>query len=173
MAEQPELLVEVVGGLGRLTLNRPRALNALSLGMCRDFDAALKRWAEDDRVRAALIRSASPRAFSVGADVVPLYQSRRRLESYSYPYYRLAYGGNARLFHFPKPYVALIDGIVMGGGVGLSVHGSHRVVTENLVFAMPETGIGLFPDVGATYVLPRCPGRINLIASLAERFLST
>ena len=140
MDQAPELVTEVVGGLGRITLDRPRALNALSFEMCRGFDAALEAWAGDERVRAVLIRSASERAFSTGADVLELHHARDRLEAYAYPYYRLAYTGNARLFHFPKPFVALIDGIVMGVGVGVSVHGSHRVVSENLVFAMPETG---------------------------------
>ncbi len=167
MDPAPELITEVVGGLGRITLNRPRALNALSLEMCRGFDAALEAWARDDRVRAVLIRSASERAFSTGADVIRIHRARHRLEAYSYPYYRLAYGGIARLFHFPKPYVALIDGIVMGGGVGLSVHGSHRVVSENLVFAMPETGIGLFADVGTSHVLPRCPGEVGMYLALS------
>ncbi len=167
MDQAPELVTEVVGGLGRITLNRPRALNALSFEMCRGFDAALEAWAKDDRVRAVLIRSASERAFSTGADVVRIHRSRHRLEAYSFPYYRLAYTGNARLFHFPKPFVALIDGIVMGGGVGLSVHGSHRVVSENLVLAMPETGIGLFADVGTSHVLPRAPGERGMYLALS------
>ena len=160
MGEQAEIQFAVRGRLGRITLNRPQALNALSHQMCLRHAAKLKEWARDKRVRAVLIRG-SGRAFCAGGDVVALYEARERLEAYAYPFYRDQYRGNARLFRFSKPYIALIDGIVMGGGVGVSLHGSHRVVTERALFAMPETGIGLFPDVGASHFLPRCPGRIG------------
>ena len=166
MGEGAEILITRPGGLGRIILNRPQALNALSHGMCLKHAAKLEQWAADEGVRAVLMAGAG-RAFCSGGDLVWLYESRRRLENHSYPYYRDAYRGVARLFHFPKPYIALIDGVAMGGGVGLSVHGSHRVVTEKALLAMPETGIGLFPDVGASTFLPRCPGQVGTYLGLS------
>jgi enoyl-CoA hydratase len=159
---EPEIRFERRGGLVVVTLNRPRALNALSLAMCKALDAGLISWRADPEVQAALIKGTGERAFCAGGDIRNLYETltAEGVEAAA-AFYAIEYPMNARLHHFPKPYIALLDGITMGGGVGVSVHGSHRVVTERTVFAMPETTIGFFPDVGATYVLPRLPGRLG------------
>jgi enoyl-CoA hydratase len=150
------------GGLVVVTLNRPRALNALTLGMCRALDEGLRAWQADPEVGAVLIKGAGERAFCAGGDIRWLHGvlTTQGVDE-ALGFYALEYPMNARLHHFGKPWIALLDGIVMGGGVGVSVHGSHRIVTERTMFAMPETGIGLFPDVGATYVLPRLPGALG------------
>jgi enoyl-CoA hydratase len=155
------------GGLVVVTLNRPRALNALTMPMCRAIDDGLKAWQADPSVHAVLIKGTGERAFCAGGDIRWLYGVlTTEGVAAAVRFYALEYPMNARLHHFAKPYVALLDGITMGGGVGVSVHGSHRVVTGRTVFAMPETGIGLFPDVGATYVLPRLPGRLGMYLGL-------
>ena len=152
-----------------VTLNRPRALNALSRAMCEALDAGLVAWRADPEVRAVLIKGAGERAFCAGGDIRSLYDLLTTGGvAAAADFYALEYPMNARLHHFPKPYIALLDGIVMGGGVGVSVHGSHRVVTERTVFAMPETTIGFFPDVGATYVLSRLPGRLGMHLGLTS-----
>ena len=167
MNETAEILCTFAeGGLASVLLNRPQALNALTREMAVALDAALTAWTADDRVKAVVIRGAGGRAFCAGGDIRRLYDEGRAGGRYPYDFYRDEYCCNARLHHFPKPYVALLDGIVMGGGVGVSVHGSHRVVTENTLFAMPETGIGLFPDVGGTFFLPRLPGALGLYLGL-------
>jgi enoyl-CoA hydratase len=167
MPDGDEIRIHRHRGLVLVTLNRPRALNALSLGMCRALDDGLRRWGADPEVHAVLIKGAGERAFCAGGDIRWLYHVlKTRGEDEALGFYALEYPMNARLHHFPKPYVALLDGIAMGGGVGVSVHGSHRVVTERTAFAMPETGIGLFPDVGATYVLPRLPGALGMYLGL-------
>jgi len=126
----------------------------------------LRGWAKDDGVRVVLVRAAGERAFSAGGDIRRLYEAGKSGSDYPYRFWADEYRLNALIKHYPKPYIALIDGIAMGGGVGISVHGSHRIVTEHALFAMPETGIGLFPDVGGSYFLPRCPGRIGLYLGL-------
>jgi len=153
-----EILFERVGRLGKVTLNRPQALNALTHGMCVALHAQLKAWAADDGVKAVLIRGAGDRAFCAGGDIRKVAEEGKAGGQYPYDFFRDEYRLNAYIKAYPKPYIALVDGIDMGGGVGLSVHGSHRVIGEKLMFAMPETGIGLFPDVGGTYFLARCPG---------------
>ena len=167
MSSGPEIRFERRGGLVVVTLNRPRALNALSLAMCQALDAGLIAWRADPKVRAVLIKGTGERAFCAGGDIRSLYEllTTKGLAA-AVDFYALEYPMNARLHHLPKPYIALLDGIVMGGGVGVSVHGSHRVVTERTAFAMPETAIGFFPDVGATYVLPRLPGGLGLYLGL-------
>lgn len=163
MSSEPEIRFERRGDLVVVTLNRPRALNALSLAMCQALDAGLIAWRADPEVRAVLIKGAGERAFCAGGDIRSLYETlTTEGVAAAAGFYAIEYPMNARLHHFPKPYIALLDGITMGGGVGVSVHGSHRVVTERTVFAMPETTIGFFPDVGATYVLPRLPGRLGM-----------
>jgi len=162
-----DIVFERRGGLVVVTLNRPRALNALSLDMCRALDAGLQEWQADPSVHAVLIKGSGERAFCAGGDIRRLYQTLiEEGPAEAVRFYAVEYPMNARLHHFTKPYVALLDGITMGGGVGVSAHGSHRVVTERTAFAMPETGIGLFPDVGATYVLPRRPGAIGIYLGL-------
>jgi enoyl-CoA hydratase len=162
-----EILFEAKGGVGLVTLNRPQALNALTLGMVHELDARLRDWAGDPAVRCVVVQGAGDRAFCAGGDIRALYDSgRTEGDTLTADFYREEYRLNRRIKRFPKPYVALIDGVTMGGGVGVSVHGSHRVATERTLFAMPETGIGLFPDVGGSYFLPRCPGRLGFYLGL-------
>jgi enoyl-CoA hydratase len=157
----------VAGSVGLITLNRPKALNALDQEMCLAIDAALKAWAGDDRIAAVIIRGAGDRAFCAGGDVRLTRedglawkrgQSDGRIVR---EFFRDEYRMNRRIATFPKPYFALIDGITMGGGVGLSVHGTYRLATARTLLAMPETQIGLFPDVGTSYVLPRLSGEVG------------
>lgn len=157
---------EVAGGLGIVTLNRPKALNAVTLEMVHALDAQLREWEDDDGVLAVMIRSTSERAFAAGGDIRRLYDAGRSGDRYTAAFFRDEYTLDWRIFHYPKPYVALMSGVTMGGGVGISIHGSHRVVTEATVFAMPETGIGFFPDVGATYFLPRLPGALGVYLAM-------
>ena len=163
-----DILFEDEGGpVAVITLDRPRALNALTHDMCLALSRRLAAWRDDPKVSDVVIRGTGDRAFCAGGDIRSLYDMRQRggpeaCWSYYFDEYRL----NWRVHHVPKPWIAFLDGITMGGGVGLSVHGSHRIATENTVFAMPETGIGLFPDVGATYVLPRLPGAVGMYMGL-------
>ncbi len=166
MSSGDDLIVTVAGGLASVVLNRPKALNALTWEMCVELAGLYRAWAADPAVEALVIEGAGERAFSAGGDIRKLYDEGRAGGDYPFRFYYDEYRLNALVQHFPKPYVALVDGIVMGGGVGVSVHGSHRVVTEHTVFAMPETGIGLFPDVGGSYFLPRCPGEIGMFLGL-------
>jgi len=166
MSEEAEVLFSREGGAGIITLNRPKALNALTLEMVRQIHPQLEAWAKDDAVKLVLIEGAGEKAFCAGGDIRALHDWGRAGDPRAVGFYREEYRLNALIKHYPKPYVALMDGIDMGGGVGLSVHGSLRVATEKLVFAMPETGIGLFPDVGGTYFLPRCPGEIGTYLAL-------
>lgn len=154
------------GSLGVVTLNRPKALNALTHEMASKLHDQLKLWADDSRVKAVVIRGAGEKAFCAGGDVRAIYDLGRVGDPAIIDFFADEYRLNAYIHHYPKPYVALIDGIVMGGGVGISVHGHHRVAGDRTIFAMPETGIGLFPDVGGTYFLPRCPGKIGMYLAL-------
>ena len=151
-----QVLVRREGALGRLTLNRPEALNALSPAMIRALAAALDAWESDDEVAAVLLDGAGTRGLCAGGDVRFLYDDRGGHASAVLlaEEYRL----DARIARYPKPYVAVMDGLVMGGGVGVSAHGSVRVVTERTRLAMPEVGIGNVPDVGGTYQLAHAPG---------------
>jgi enoyl-CoA hydratase len=166
MTENSDIQFRVDGGLGRILLNRPKALNALTHDMCVAMHATMRAWARDPAVSALLIEGAGDRAFCAGGDIRKLYDEGRAGGAYPKLFYGDEYRLNAAVHHFPKPYVAFIDGIVMGGGVGVSINGSHRVVTEATTFAMPETGIGLFPDVGGSYFLARCPGAIGAFLGL-------
>ncbi|MAZ01600.1 MAG: enoyl-CoA hydratase [Sneathiella sp.] len=166
MNTEEEILFEVTGAIGLVTLNRPKALNALTHEMCLALKAKLEEWEADAKVKAVLVEGAGDRAFCAGGDIVKLYNEGRSGGDYPYNFYRDEYLLNLAVRHFTKPYIALMDGIVMGGGVGVSVHGSHRIATERTLFAMPESGIGLFPDVGGTYFLPRCPGESGMYLGL-------
>src|ERR1700761_9240948 len=157
----------VSGSVGLITLNRPKALNALNQEMCLAVDAALKAWAKDDAITAVAIRGAGDKAFCAGGDVRLARedgiawkkgQSDGRIVR---EFFRDEYRMDRRIATFPKPYIALIDGITMGGGVGISVHGRYRLATPRTLLAMPETQIGLFPDVGTSYVLSRLPGGVG------------
>lgn len=155
------------GGLGLVVLDRQSALNALTPGMVRALSLQLLAWRDDPAVAVVLVKAAPGRAFCAGGDVRGVSDAGQagRTDEVA-AFFREEYRLNWRIRRHPKPYVAFLDGIVMGGGVGISVHGSHRVVTENTLFAMPETGLGLFPDVGATHVLPRCPGEVGTYLGL-------
>ena len=165
MTVSEDILFDVRDGVARVTLNRPKALNAVTLEMLHALDGRLAAWAEDDAV-AAVVIGGEGRAFAAGGDIRRLYDAGKAGDPYTEVFFRDEYRVNRRIFHYPKPYIALINGVTMGGGVGLSVHGSHRIATENTMFAMPETGIGFFPDVGGTYFLPRLPGRLGLYMAL-------
>lgn len=166
MTPEAEVLFERRGHLGLITLNRPKALNALTLAMVRAIHPLLEAWARDPGVTAVAIQGAGEKAFCAGGDIRALYDSGKAGTSLAIDFYREEYKLNTAIKRFPKPFVALINGIVMGGGVGLSVHGTYRVAGERILFAMPETGIGLFPDVGGTYFLPRLPGKLGLCLGL-------
>lgn len=161
-----EVLFEKRGRAGVITLNRPKALNALTLGMVDAMDARLREWRDDPQVELVIVRGAGDRAFCAGGDIRALYDSGKAGTPYVIDFYAREYRLNTLIKRFPKPYIAFINGIVMGGGVGVSVHGSVRVCGEGTMFAMPETGIGLFPDVGGTFFLPRCPGEIGMYLAL-------
>ncbi|KRB82389.1 enoyl-CoA hydratase [Sphingomonas sp. Root710] len=163
-----EVLASVEGRLGVITLNRPKALNALNLAMVEQLDAILTAWESDPAIDAVLVRSASERAFCAGGDVrsIGILPDPADRMALGRAFFGTEYRVNRRINGFPKPYVALINGVAMGGGLGLSIHGSHRVVSENLRMAMPETVLGLFPDVGGTWFLNRCPGMIGRYLAL-------
>ena len=163
MNGQKQVVVERRGCAGVIVLNRPQALNALTLQMVREVASALDLFARDSAVQRVVLCGAGERAFCAGGDVRWLYDRGRAGEYEAQSaFFREEYSLNARVHRYAKPYVSLIDGLVMGGGVGLSLHGSHRVATEKAAFAMPEVGIGFFPDVGATYALPRLPHRVGV-----------
>lgn len=149
------------GVLGRVTLDRPGALNALSHGMVRALAAQLALWAEDPDIGVVAIEGAGDRAFCAGGDIRALYDAGRVDPAANFGFYADEYRLNAQIARYPKPYVAVMDGIVMGGGVGVSIHGRRRIATPRTVFAMPETGIGLIPDVGGAHFLPRLGHRVG------------
>jgi len=172
MAGTGEIRISRRGGLGLIALNRPKALNTLSLAMYREFDPQLIAWGRDPEIHAIAVKGEGGRAFCAGGDVRAIYEARQGQVGdgdYKTDFFREEYSLIARVHHFPKPYVALMDGITMGGGAGISVNGSHRIVTEKTLFAMPEVHIGLFPDVGATRFLDLCPGRIGLYLALTGK----
>jgi enoyl-CoA hydratase len=167
MAGGAEVLCERRGAAGVVTLNRPQALNAITHGMVLELRRALDAWAYDAEVTRVVVAAAGDRAFCAGGDIRHLYdlgQERRYDEALRF--WRDEYALNVRIKRYPTPYISLIDGIVMGGGVGVSLHGSHRVAGERYQFAMPEVGIGFFPDVGATHALPRLPGEAGTYLAL-------
>jgi len=167
-----DILFERRGAAGLVTLNRPQALNAVTYDMVWALRAQLDAWADDPAITRVIIQAAGARAFSAGGDIRALYdlgKAGRAAEALQF--WRVEYPLNAAIKTFRKPYVALVDGLVMGGGVGVSVHGSHRVAGDRFQFAMPEVGIGFFPDVGATWFLPRMPGELGTYCGLTgERF---
>jgi enoyl-CoA hydratase len=167
MKDTADILFERRGAAGLVTLNRPQALGAVTHAMVLALRAQLDAWAEDAAVTRVVVTSAPGRAFSAGGDIRALYElGRAGKHDEALQFWRDEYPLNALIKNYRKPYVALIDGIVMGGGVGVSVHGSHRVAGDRYVFAMPEVGIGFFPDVGATWFLPRLPGKLGTYCAL-------
>lgn len=152
----------IEGRLGRIHLNRPRALNALTRPMVQAVGEALSAWHDDPRVVAVLVTGEGERAFCAGGDVREVARlARAEGPDAAMPFFFDEYRMNWRIKHFAKPYIAFLDGITMGGGVGLSVHGTHRIATEATMFAMPETAIGMFPDVGGTHVLGHMEGGLG------------
>ncbi|MBL4784543.1 MAG: enoyl-CoA hydratase/isomerase family protein [Cohaesibacteraceae bacterium] len=149
-----EILFEVVGQSGVITLNRPKALNALTHNMVKELFAKLVAWKTDGSIDAVVVKSASEKAFCAGGDIRYLYD-QGLADHPPFDFFADEYRLNHLIHNYPKPYISLINGIVMGGGFGISAHGSHRIAGEKISFAMPEVGIGFFPDVGGTYFLPR------------------
>jgi enoyl-CoA hydratase/carnithine racemase len=168
-----EILFDVKDGLGLITLNRPKALNALTHGMILELEKVIPGWEKDPAIKAVVLRGAGDRAFCAGGDVTNLYRESRENPSGTLrrDFFRDEYIVNRRIYRYAKPWISLIDGIDMGGGVGLSVHGSHSVASEKFLFAMPETTIGLFPDVGGGYFLTRLQGALGTFLALTSHRL--
>lgn len=164
--ESDEVLTRVTDGIGLLTLNRPKAINSLNLPMVTAMTAALSAWADDPAVSAVVLDGAGERGLCAGGDVVAIYHSAKADGAEARRFWYDEYLLNAAIGGFPKPYVSLMDGIVMGGGVGVGAHANTRVVTDTTKMAMPEVGIGFIPDVGGTYLLSRAPGKLGLHAAL-------
>ena len=162
------VVARVEGRVGRLTLDRPEAINALTHAMVTRLAEALDDWAAQDAVATVLLDGAGERGFCAGGDVVALSRSGADADTFWRAEYRL----NAAIARFAKPVVVLADGLVLGGGVGLACHASHRVVTERSRVGLPETGIGFLPDVGATWLLARAPGELGMFAALTNRMLT-
>ena len=156
-----DVLISIEGGVGRIRLNRPKAIHALTTEMCEAMSRALLQWAHEAAVEIVLIDHAEGRGFCAGGDVVMLARSGNEDAEEARRFFFAEYRLNHLLFTYPKPTIAIMDGITMGGGVGISQPCDFRIATENTRLAMPETGIGLFPDVGGGWYLPRLPGRIG------------
>ncbi|GIY62374.1 3-hydroxyisobutyryl-CoA hydrolase, mitochondrial [Caerostris darwini] len=167
MSTDSEVLLETAGNKGIITLNRPKALNSLNLNMIRKIYPQLKAWESDPSVKLVIVKSAGDRSFCAGGDVRALVEAHKAGNpSVAEEFFREEYQLNNLIGTLQIPYVALIDGITMGGGIGISVHGAYRVCTERTVCAMPEAAIGFFPDVGGSYFLPKLPGKIGLFLAL-------
>ncbi|WP_433624177.1 enoyl-CoA hydratase/isomerase family protein [Nocardia sp. CA-120079] len=180
---ESEVLIDKRDGLGLIMLNRPKAINALNHPMALAISAALQVWADDDEVRTVVVTGAGERGLCAGGDIVAIHSDASALlggspggaanaDSATGVFWRDEYILNALIGRYPKPYVVVMDGIVMGGGVGLSGHGSHRIVTERSKIGMPEVGIGFIPDVGGTYLLARTPGEIGTHVALTTARMS-
>jgi len=172
MPSTSETLIDRTGSLGRIRLNRPKALNSLTLAMVREIEAALDAFEADPAVAAVLLTGEGERGLCAGGDIRMIYDGGRAGSPEPVDFWREEYRMNARLARLAKPYIAFMDGIVMGGGVGVSVYGSHRIVTERTRFAMPETGIGFFPDVGASWFLTRRNDELGTYAALTGEQLA-
>lgn len=174
MAESPEkdLIACREGAAGIIRLNRPKAINALTLEMTREIVTALDEFEADPGVSLVLLEGAGERGLCAGGDIRGLYESAKAGGDLGPVFWREEYILNARIPEFPKPYVAYMDGLVMGGGVGLSAHGAHRIVTEKTKMAMPEVGLGFFPDVGGTWLLSRAPGEIGTYFALTGQTMT-
>jgi enoyl-CoA hydratase len=169
---EPGLIARREGAVGVICLNRPKAINAVTLEMFRDIDRALDEFEADPAVGVILLEGAGERGLCAGGDIRALYESSHDKGDLGKILWREEYILNARIAKFQKPYVAFMDGIVMGGGVGLSAHSSHRVVTERTKLAMPEVGLGFFPDVGGTWLLSRSPGEIGTYFGLTGQTMN-
>jgi enoyl-CoA hydratase len=169
---EPDLIARREGAAGVIRLNRPKTINAVTLEMFREFDKALDEFEADPAVGLILLEGAGERGLCAGGDIRALYEDSRVKGDLGKILWREEYILNARIAKFPKPYVAFMNGIVMGGGVGLSAHGSHRVVTEKTKLAMPEVGLGFFPDVGGTWLLSRSPGETGTYFGLTGQTMN-
>ena len=172
IGEEPDLIARREGAAGVIRLNRPKAINAVTLEMFRDVDKALDAFEADPAVGLILLEGAGERGLCAGGDIRALYENSKVRGDLGKILWREEYILNARIAKFPKPYVAFMDGIVMGGGVGLAAHGSHRVVTDRTKLAMPEVGLGFFPDVGGTWLLSRSPGEIGTYFGLTGQTMN-
>jgi len=170
-----EIIIRREGLAGRVTLNRPEVLNALTHPMCRAIDAALRAWQDDDAVALVLIDATGPRAFCAGGDIARLYaEARGGNFAHGQQFWRDEYRMNARIASYPKPVISLMQGFTMGGGVGVGCHASHRIVGATSQIALPECGIGLVPDVGSSFLLARAPGRLGeYLATTGTRMAAT
>jgi enoyl-CoA hydratase/carnithine racemase len=166
VGENEDVLLTVDRGIGLISLNRPKAINSLTHPMVSAISAALADWEHDDAVRAVVLAGEGERGLCAGGDIVEVYNSARGDHGIASSFWWDEYTMNEYIARYPKPYVSLMDGIVMGGGVGVSAHGRVRVVTDTTKMAMPEVGIGFIPDVGGTYILSRAPGLLGLHAAL-------
>ena len=161
-----EILFSEEQHIGLITLNRPKALNALTLPMIMALQHQLQMWQDDSHIHAVVVRGAGERAFCAGGDVRAIYHHGRENQQQKMDFFGREYRLNQFIYEFKKPYIALMDGITMGGGVGVSLHGSHSVASERFVFSMPETGIGFYPDIGASHLLSRCSGHFGVYLGL-------
>lgn len=166
-----EVIVERIGTLARLRLNRPEAINALTHGMVNDINAALDAMEHDPEVTAFLLTGEGARGLCAGGDIRSIFEAPRVVDGPSMAFWRDEYRLNARIARLGKPFVAFMDGLVVGGGIGVSAHAAFRIVTERSKIAMPECGIGFIPDVGATWLLPRAPGELGTWMGLTGRIL--
>lgn len=171
-ASPANVLVDLIDGVGVLTLNRPAVLNALDLATVRALTRQLDAWAHDPAIRAVLLRGSGERAFCAGGDVRALYELQRQGAPELVNYFDEEYALDCRIHRYPKPTIALMDGVVMGGGMGISQGCTHRLVTERTRMAMPETAIGIFPDVGASYFLSRLPPALGVYIGVVGDTLS-
>src|ERR1700685_4029895 len=169
---EPDVIARREGSVGVIRLNRPKAINAMTLEMSLAIDAALDRFEADPAAALVLLEGAGERGLCAGGDIRGLYESSKAGDDLGKVFWRQEYIMNARIAKFPKPYVAFMDGLVMGGGVGLSAHGRHRVVTERTRLAMPEVGLGFFPDVGGTWLLSRSPGELGAYFGLTGQTMN-
>ena len=170
--EEGDLIVRREGAAGVIRLNRPKAINAMTLEMSEGIDAALDRFETDPEVAVIILEGAGERGLCAGGDIRGLWESSREGGDLGARFWRQEYIMNARIAKYPKPYVAFMDGLVMGGGVGLSGHASHRIVTDRTKLAMPEVGLGFFPDVGGTWLLSRSPGEIGTYFGLTGQTMN-
>jgi enoyl-CoA hydratase len=168
-----DVIIRRTGDVGRISLNRPKALNALNQSMVDAMIEALTAWRDDDSIKAVVVDGEGEKGFCAGGDIKMLAESGKAGDDRAWRFWRDEYRLNTLIFEYPKPYVALIDGITMGGGVGVSVHGSHRVAGDRTMIAMPETGIGFHPDVGGAYFLPRLAGCLGEWMGLTGARLKT
>lgn len=166
-----DVRVEHVGSIGRLTLNRPRAINALTHGMVSQITSALHEWADDSAVQAVVLTGEGERGLCAGGDIVAIYDDAKARGTATREFWRDEYRLNVLIARYRKPVVAVMQGLVMGGGIGLSAHASHRIVTDSTRVGMPEVGIGLVPDVGGTWLLANAPGELGTHAALTAAHL--